>query len=66
MAQSQLSFTVSQYVGTGKLNWTDSQNKGFIAYACTVKGDVLKYEQCFKVWTAIRFNPGKHLERSRC
>lgn len=45
MAQSQLSFPVSQYVGTRKLNWTDSQNKGFIAYACTVKGDVLRYGQ---------------------
>lgn len=45
MAQSQLSFPVSQYVATGKLNWTDSQNKGFIAYASTVKGDVLRYGQ---------------------
>ena len=36
---------MSQYVGTRKLNWTDSQNKGFIAYACTVKGDVLRYGQ---------------------
>ena len=36
---------MSQYVATGKLNWTDSQNKGFIAYASTVKGDVLRYGQ---------------------